>query len=266
MMRIIKMLFILILFLSLSCSDKYPDIEKDYTRYPGKYLSEIRKDTLKVAEFEYDANRYLKKIKVYLGPYLKTTYEFSYNENGQVVQENINYLLHDIAWQYNYTYNNRTLVSRKTYKIQAGNKVAMSKTIYTMDKKSNSITCNYYPANGDSLIKSELSDIYYFDLKGNLSKAHLNIGSVSENIQQYKYDNKVSPYYNLFIPFLKLELALLDRYECWSANNLIECQTTWIGEAKNYFQDVTYSTSFKYEGIYPVDMGNYYTFKYIDLK
>lgn len=265
MLRIIKTLCLLVLCLSVSCSENNLNIEKDYKRYPGKYLSEIKKDSLKVADFEYDDNRYLKKINLYLGTYLKTTYEYLYNENGQVVQENINYLLHDIAWQHNYTYENRKLISKKTYKIQSGNKIPMSKTLYILDKNDNSITCNYYPANSDSLNKSELSDVYYYDPKGNLYKAHLNIGSISENIQEYTYDNKFSPFYNLFIPYLKLDLALLDRFECWSASNMTECKTTWIGEAKNYSENGTYSISYKYEGNYPVDIEDYYTFKYIDL-
>lgn len=260
------MLCSLSILVTLSCSDKDFDIEKDYTRYPGKYLSEIRMDSEKVAEFEYDANRQVKKIKLYLGPYLKTTYEYSYNNNGQVVQENYNYLLHDMAWQDNYTYDGKKLISKKAYKIESGNKIPKSVTTYTTSKNNDIITCNYYAIHGDSLIKGEVSDTYYFDSKGNLYKAHLNIGGVWENIQEYTYDNKVSPFYNLFIPFLKLDLALLDTNECWSANNFIECKKTWLGEAKKFSENITYSVNYKYEGSYTVNKEDYYTFHYIDLK
>jgi hypothetical protein len=231
------LLYVLLVLITLSChkdNESFNIIPKP----PGIYLKEIKRivgdNTLKEADFEYDDNRYLKKIRYYdINQEVYQYNTFVYNERGQICQIELHNRNGFIAIREVFTYNDDHLISGEVYMTSLGK----LKLDYWLEYETDSygqITNEdtYIRWLPDQTILSRLK--CFWNEQGNLYKIHRYYEN-SEVIVEYKFDNMNSPCYNLGIPishaaisFFNIANLSTSTLAYLSKNNIIGYQHTYL--------------------------------------
>lgn len=281
MKKISLVIFSLILLL-LSC-------EKDSINNPivnisprpaGKYLKEINLygfpwlniwDTLKFQEFEYDENRYLKKIYFYI-PETNTlnSYKlFFYNNNGLIRQIDWFHIEGDLIEKKTFKYNNELIESSELYREESGNLRLIKKSRFENDLGNQSIREYTFFWRDSDLVESKFYTDYYFNSDGNIYKTHY-YGYNYEFIDEYEFDNMINPFSNLNIPISRDVIRTINNIQYLSNNNVIYHMHTYLDYTN--MSDTIVETSdgqifeYKYIEDFLVDKNGYEFYKYINIE
>lgn len=230
------LLYVLLALITLSCHKDNESII--LPKPPGIYLKEIKRlvgdKPLKEADFEYDDNRYLKKIRYYNINHEVYEYNtFVYNGRGQICQIELHNSNGNLMVREVFTYNDNHLVSGEVYRSSLGK----LKLDYWLEYETDSVgqITNedvYFRMLPDQIILNSLK--CYWNEQGNLYKIHRYFVN-SEVIDEYEFDNMNSPCYNLGIPishaaisFFNIAILHTSTLAYLSKNNIIGYQHTYL--------------------------------------
>lgn len=289
-MKKIFLVVSLLIFMGWSCTTKEDTEDKILQKPAGKYLSEIwtfdpssDAGSSKEVEFEYDQNRYLKRINFYIPEtqQLIRHLHFFYNTNGLLNHIEVNYVGSNAMIDERFTYENKELVMIEGYKIEDSKTTLMLRTDFKVNIAGNMVEIYPYDLKDGVLVKRTYPQKYTFNSKGNLVKYHYNIGQGGffETMEDFEYDDKINPFANLAVPYYNVVSAYLSLGECFSMNNVVR-HNNYLHENGVSYQKPLYDTIiYKYEGNYPVESAEYeynqnilvklnsrYLYKYVDLK
>lgn len=216
-MRDSGLLYVLLALITLSCH-KDNESFNILPKPSGIYLKEIKKiysfspmDTLKWADFEYDDNRYLKKITYYDYYQQVDKYNtFVYNERGQIYQIELYTRDGNLAVREVFTYNDNHLVSGEVYKPSLEKLKLDYRLEYETDSigqiKNEDLYFRMLPDLTESILYSTKC---FWNEQGNVYKIHL-FGENFEVIDEYEFDNMNSPCYNLGIPISNAAISFFN--------------------------------------------------------
>lgn len=288
-MKKLSVLYGILVFVAWSCNIEDSE-ETNFQKPTGKYLSEIRtgesssdaETGIKLVEFRYDNNRSLKTIKYYnsetrnLNRYL----DLFYNADGLLTLIKVHYSESNVIIEERFSYKNKKLVKTEGYKIENGKTTLIGRTDFKVDAVNNLVEFYPYDLKDGLLVKRIYPQKYYFNTNGNLTKYHYNIGQGGffETMEDYKYDNKISPFANLDLSYYNVVSAYLFLGECFSMNNVVR-HTNYLHENGVSYEKPEFDTIiYKYDGNYPIESEEYniipnysrqfksrYFYKYIDL-
>jgi hypothetical protein len=220
----------------MSCI-KENEFMSNISKPPGLYLKQIKvygfpwmdkMDTLKKADFEYDNNRYLKKIWFYdYESQNRSSYNaFFYNKAGQIRQIDLFTIENKLLVREIFTYHDHHLVSNEVYK-PIGEELRLSyKFRFDTDADGQIINAHMYFWQGQELTESKSITKYYWNEQGNVYKTHF-FGDHYEIIDEYGFDNMNSPFNNLGIPF-SVDAISFYYIEYLSKNNVINHKNTYL--------------------------------------
>jgi hypothetical protein len=230
------LLYILLAFIAMSCNkdNEFLDI---LPKPSGLYLKEIRvygfqmmdkMDTLKMADFEYDNNRYLKKIWFYdYESQKQSSYNtFFYNKAGQIRQIDLFTIERKLMVREIFTYYDNHLVSDEVYKPISGKLRLESKLKFETEADGQITNEHLFFWQGSDLTESKFITKYYWNEEGNIYKTHY-FGEHYEFIDEYEFDHMNSPFNNLGIPF-SAEAISFFYIEYLSKNNVINHKQTYF--------------------------------------
>lgn len=278
------------MFMGWSCTTKDDTEEKASHKPTGKYLSEIRSfdplsssgGGLKEVEFVYDQNRYLTRINFYIPEtqQLIRHLHFFYNTNGLLNHIEVKYVGSNAMIDERFTYENKELVMIEGYKIEDSKTTLMLRTEFSVNITDNTVEIYPYDLKDGVLVKRTYPQKYTFNSKGNLVKYHYNIGQGGffETMEDFEYDDKISPFANLGIPYYNFVSSYFSLGECFSMNNVVRHNNYLHENGVSYQKPLYDSIIYKYEGNYPVESTEYetgnnlpltlksrYFFRYVDL-
>lgn len=277
-MKKINFYFFSLILIIVSC-EKDDNIVSILPRPAGKHLSEIKlygfpwlekMDTLKYAEFEYDKNRYLKTIKLFIPETntLNSYKELSYNKNGQICQINWFDIDGNIIERNIFEYKDN-LEFEELYNAVSGELKLYRKNRYETDKANNCINKYSYFWQGSNLIESEYFTKYYYNLNGNIYKTHYR-GDNYEFIEEYQYDNMINPFSNLKFPFSENTIPSIDCVQYLSKNNVIYRKITTLDYMNRKDTLISMNDSeifrYKYKDSSLIDKNGYEFYKYRNLE
>lgn len=289
-MKKITVFYCLLIFVAWSCTQKEDSDEKNLQKPAGKYLSEIGTNespfvpvkSVKLVEFVYDNNRYLKTIKFFI-PETQQMHrhsDFFYSSDGLLNHIEVNYAGSNAMIDERFTYENKNLVMIEGYKIEDSKTTLIGKTEFKVDEMNNTVDIYPYDLKDGVLVKRTYPQRYTFNSKGNLVKYHYNIGQAGlfETMEDYEYDDRVSPFANLDIPYYNLVSFYFSLGECFSMNNVVRHNNYLHENGVSYKKPGFDTIIYKYEGDFPVESAEYssfpdsplklksqYFFKYVDL-
>lgn len=289
-MKKLSLIYIILIFMAWACTNEDPE-EKVLQKPAGKYLAEIRsidpssnaENGLKEVELLYDNNRYLKRINFYVPEtqQLRRHFHFFYNPDGLLNHIEVNYVGSNAMIDERFIYENNKLVMIEGYKIEDSKTTLMLKTGFKVDDESNTVEIFPYDLKDGVLVKRTYPQKYTFNSKGNLVKYHYNIGQGGyfETMEDFEYDDQISPFANLGIPYYNFVSVYFSMGECFSMNNVVRHNNYLHENGVSYIKPAFDTIIYKYEGNYPVESAEYssvpgwplelksrYFFKYIDLK
>lgn len=288
MKKITTLLYCFLILMTISCSKEDqnegskeepkddPYQEKIFIRPVGKYIAEIkgcnynfffRRDTVKLIEFDYDANRYLKEIRYYDGRKQNLEYrnEFIYNTAGQVIQIN-RYDTNNILQIQEYiTYQKQKQTLSEVYQIKSDIKTLSEKYEFVTDSIGRIIEVFAYELKDGSLIKNPGSRKFTYDSSGNVKKDFWQ-GDGYYRITEGNFDTRKNPFFELSVPFSYYAIPYFSIFYTLSNNNTTGYKLTTTFPNQSGVQTSYVTTGYKYEGNYPTVMDNTYFFKYVDLK
>jgi hypothetical protein len=290
-MRKIYLLYGLLIFIAWSCAKPEDPEEKIVKKPAGRYLSEIltslsssnSEDGLKLFEFIYDDNHYLKTINTYIPEtgQLKIHNDFFYNTDGLPDHIEINYVGSYAMVDQRFTYEDKQPVMMEGYRIEFSKTKLVARTGFKVDELNHTVEIYPYDLQDSILVQRPFYQIYFYNSSGNLIKFHYNIGqgASSETMDDYEYDHMISPFANLDIFYYNIGSAYFSLGEYFSENNVVRhsnyVYANGISSPKPNFDTIIY----KYDGAYPIESAEYnsvpnlplklksrYFFKYVDLK
>jgi hypothetical protein len=234
--------YVLLSLITLSCN-KDNESFNILPKPSGIYLKEIKNisivdkmDTLKWADFEYDDNRYLKKIRYFDYYQQIVNYNtFVYNERGQICQIELYTRDGRLAVREVFTYNDNHLVSEEVYKSSLGILKLDYRLEFETDSVGQIINEDLYfrmmPDQPESILYSIKC---FWNEQGNMYKIHL-FGENYEVIDEYEFDNMNSPCHNLGIPisieaisFFNIAYLNTSTLVYLSKNNIISHQHSYL--------------------------------------
>ncbi|HET6557114.1 MAG TPA: hypothetical protein VFG54_07340 [Prolixibacteraceae bacterium] len=281
--------YIVLIFTVLSCRKEVKPEDDIIPKPSGQYLSEISTniypftsdDSLKLASFEYDNYRYLKKIKFYIpeNQQYKGYIEFFYDSIGRVDYIHTHYGGSYIYIREKFIYENNELAFINEFTIDAGPaiKTLVKKTAFTANPESNVVEVRTFELKEDTLVERPDYEKNHYDSNGNLYKVHYNsgTGNFNEKIDEYAFDNMKSPFTNLRNANFSIVFPHMYSAQWLSMNNVVKHKDYVLGKQTTSYDTIVY----KYKDNYPIELANYtgannsplklksrYFFKYIVLK
>ncbi|HET6558423.1 MAG TPA: hypothetical protein VFG54_13985 [Prolixibacteraceae bacterium] len=278
------------IFIAWSCTKEEDSNETLVPKPAGKYLSEIRTTispftlgiSAKLVEFVYDDNRYLKTVKFYISEtqQMQRHFDLFYTSDGLLDHIEATYAASNVMIDERFTYEDKKLVKIEGYKIEDSKTTLIGKTEFKVDEVNNAVEIYPYDLKDGVLVKRAYHQKYSFNTKGNLVKYHYNIGQGGffETMEDFMYDDRISPFANLDIPYYNIVSSYFALGECFSMNNVVRHNNYLHENGVSYEKPVFDTIIYKYEGKYPVETAEYssypgdplelksqYFFKYIEL-
>lgn len=289
-MKKISFFYCLLIFIAWSCAKEEDTEEQKIQKPAGKYLSEIRingsllgmKDTLKLVEFVYDKNRYLKIIKFFIPEtgQMNRHFDLIYNDDTSLNHIEVNYGGNYAMIDERFTYENKKLVMIEGFKVEDSKTQLVERTEFNVDSVNNTVEIYPYDLKDGALVKSAYPQRYTYNSEGNLINYHYNIGQGGkfESMEDYEYNDMKNPFANMKIPFFNIIPVYFSLGESFSMNNVVK-QNNYLFEngSSNNIPD-SYTINYKYKGEYPVESAKYHNtpgyspelesqlfYKYVDL-
>lgn len=289
-MKRISFFYCLLIFIAWSCAKEENTEEQKIQKPKGKYLSEIKingslygmKDTLKLVEFVYDKDRYLKTIKFFIPEtgQMNRHFDLFYNDDTSLNHIEVNYVGNYAMIDERFTYENKKLVMIEGIKVEDSKIKMVEKTEFNVNSVNNTVEIYPYELKDGELVKSVYPQRYTFNSEGNLMNCHYNIGQggMFESMEDYEYNDMINPFANLKIPFFNIIPVYFSLGESFSMNNVVK-QNNYLSEnGPSDNNPDSYTINYKFKGDYPVESAKYrnipghplelksqFFYKYVDL-